>query len=243
MRAGLVTLASRIDAPGTAEQSWRSWLDSWTAPAAGMETWPSVVVVAAHPDDEVLGAGGIIALLARAGRRIRLVAVTDGEASHPGADPRRLTACRRRESRAALSQLGASSIEVVRLGLSDTGLAAAEDELAARLAVECRGFAVCLATWSHDEHADHEAAGRAARRAHGNVLHFPIWMWHWAGPGSAEVPWHQALTVALPPDVVTRKAAAIGEFTSQITGRAGVDPVVPLGDVAHFTRPVEVLFR
>lgn len=36
-----------------------------------------------HPDDEVLGFGGALALLAGQGARLRIVADTDGEASHP----------------------------------------------------------------------------------------------------------------------------------------------------------------
>ena len=35
----------------------------------------------------MLGAGGTIAILAAGGARLRLIAVTDGEASHPEADP------------------------------------------------------------------------------------------------------------------------------------------------------------
>jgi GlcNAc-PI de-N-acetylase len=44
----------------------------------------SAVIVAAHPDDEVLGAGGLISVLAASRARLRLVAVTDGEHSHLG---------------------------------------------------------------------------------------------------------------------------------------------------------------
>ena len=80
---------NRIDRPGTAEQSWESWLDLRHLPAADPLAWPSVAVVAAHPDDEVLGVGGTMAMLAAAGARLRLIAVTDGEASHPGCSIRR----------------------------------------------------------------------------------------------------------------------------------------------------------
>jgi LmbE family N-acetylglucosaminyl deacetylase len=54
---------------------------------------------------------------------------------------------------------------VVRLRLPDTGLADHEQELSDILAEQCAGFEVCLAPWEGDAHADHEAAGRAARRA------------------------------------------------------------------------------
>jgi hypothetical protein len=42
-----------------------------------------VVVLAAHPDDETLGAAGLVARLARAGARVSYVIASDGEASHP----------------------------------------------------------------------------------------------------------------------------------------------------------------
>ena len=156
---------NRIDRPGTPEHVWDSWPDRRRLPEVDPRAWPSAVVVAAHPDDEVLGAGGILAILAAAGTRIRLVAVTDGEGSHPGADPAVIAAVRAAETAAALSALGADGIEVVRLGFPDTGLGTREEELAAALREQCAGFGVCLAPWEADAHADHEAAGRAAWRA------------------------------------------------------------------------------
>ena len=42
-----------------------------------------VVVLAAHPDDESLGAGGLLSQAARTGLRMTVVVATDGEASHP----------------------------------------------------------------------------------------------------------------------------------------------------------------
>ncbi|WP_234009984.1 PIG-L family deacetylase, partial [Streptomyces sp. SA3_actF] len=61
---------------------WRAW-ERWAQlPEAVLPQGP-VVVVAAHPDDEVLGAGGALALLAAAGNPLTVVTVTDGEGSHP----------------------------------------------------------------------------------------------------------------------------------------------------------------
>ncbi len=210
--------------------------------------WPSVVVVAAHPDDEVLGVGGTMAILAAGGVRLRLIAVTDGEGSHPGTEPAAMARTRIAESAAALDRLGVPDIDVVRLRLPDTGLASRETELAGLLSEHCGGFDVCLAPWEGDAHADHEAAGRAARRAGRRagqtVLTYPVWMWHWAQPGDQRVPWRQACQVELTADIATRKRSAIQAFASQLTDRDdGAGPVVPPGVVAHFTRKQEVLFR
>ena len=233
---------NRIDRPGTSEESWASWLELRQLPAADPLAWASAVVVAAHPDDEVLGVGGTMAMLAAAGARLRLIAVTDGEASHPGIDPAVLRRVRAEETTAALAALGAGSADVIRLRFPDTGLAAREGELAAVLREQCAGFEVCLAPWERDAHADHEAAGRAARRGGRPVLSYPIWMWHWAIPADARVPWRQARQVPLPPPVVARKRSAIAAFTSQLTDRGpDLGPVIPAGVVAHFTRPQEVL--
>jgi LmbE family N-acetylglucosaminyl deacetylase len=107
---------------------------------------------------------------------------------------------------------------------------------------------VCLALWEADAHADHEAAGRAARwaarRAGLEMLSYPIWMWHWARPGDRRVPWPRACQVALTADVAAKKKAVIGAFASQLTGReSAACPVLPPGIVAHFTRLLEVMLR
>jgi LmbE family N-acetylglucosaminyl deacetylase len=234
-----------IQAPGTGEERWRAWPGLDRLPAAAVSRWSSAVIVAAHPDDEVLGAGGIMSVLAAAGARLRLVAITDGEASHPGtADPAALAGRRVAETAEALHVLGAQQAEVIRLGLPDTGLAAREEEIVARLGDLMAGFAVCLAPWSRDVHADHEAVGRAARRVNERTLSYPVWMWHWAAPGDPRVPWHRALRVSLPAAVAARKRAAIACFTSQLERRGGgLGPVLSPGTVAHFTRGLEVLFR
>lgn len=237
---------NRIDRPGSPEAAWNGWPGLRNLPVLDPGAWPNAVVVAAHPDDEILGVGGTMAMLATVGARLRLVAITDGEGSHPGADPAVIAATRIAESAAALDLLGVRDIEVVRLGFPDTGLAAREDELAAVLREQCAGFGVCLAPWEADAHADHEAAGRAARRACRNALSYPIWMWHWAGPGDRRVPWHRAFRIPLPPGLAVRKQAGIGAFTSQLTDRDadhGFGPVLPPAIVAHFARHQEVLLR
>ncbi len=241
----MVTAPNPIDASGTDEAAWRDWPELGRLPAADLTGWTSVVVLAAHPDDEVLGAGGTMSILAAAGARLRLVAVTDGEASHPGlAEPGPLARRRAAETTAALGVLGAQAAEVIRLGLPDTGLAARQDEVTSLLTDLTAGFDVCLAPWEKDVHADHEAVGRAARRAFPGTIFYPVWTWHWAVPGDPRVPWRRGLRVSLPPAVAAAKRAAICCFTSQLEARGPASrPVLPVGTVAHFTRPEEVLLR
>ncbi|MGH3294317.1 MAG: PIG-L deacetylase family protein, partial [Trebonia sp.] len=140
-----------IDAPGTDERTLAAW--SWlsTLPGAGLARLAGVrsaVIVAAQPDDEVLGAGGLISMLAAARARLRVVAVTDGERSHQGhASPASLARRRTAETTAGLRALGAQAAEVVRLQLPDRKLAARESELTTALAQLVAGFDMCLAPW------------------------------------------------------------------------------------------------
>ncbi len=65
-------------------------------------------VVAPHPDDEVLGTGGLFARLSQIGRNVLIIAVTNGTASHPKSTewpPERLDAVRPQETREALQRL------------------------------------------------------------------------------------------------------------------------------------------
>jgi LmbE family N-acetylglucosaminyl deacetylase len=237
--------ANLIDAPGTVEPAWHAWPVLADLPVADIANWRSAVVVAAHPDDEVLGVGGTMALLAAAGARLRLVAVTDGEFSHQDmADPAALAERRVAETEAALRVLGAQDTEVIRLRLPDAGLTWRENEITALLRELTDGFDACLAPWLRDVHADHEVAGRSARRAREESLGYPIWMWHWARPGDQRVPWHRAVRVPLPPAIAAAKQAAIRCFASQTEDREpSGQPVLTPGMLAHFTRAQEVLFR
>jgi LmbE family N-acetylglucosaminyl deacetylase len=193
-----------------------------------------VVVVAPHPDDEVLAAGGLLQLLARQGRTVLLVAVTDGEGSHAGSTewpPERLAAVRPRESLAALACLGFDRPVLLRLGIADGGVAAAEQALAGRLAALLAPGDVLVTTWRYDGHPDHEATARACLAAAGvrgaRVLEVPVWGWHWSAPGDGAIPLRDARRLLLDPAMVEKKRAALACFRSQLqpdpsTGAAAI---------------------
>lgn len=65
-----------------------------------------VLVLAAHPDDEVIGAGCMLAWHAQRGHAITVVHATDGSKGDPGQRENDIRAVRRREGIEALSRLG-----------------------------------------------------------------------------------------------------------------------------------------
>ncbi|HET9169986.1 MAG TPA: PIG-L family deacetylase [Actinospica sp.] len=247
------TVLDPIAAPGTAETAWQEWDGLRSLPALSLADIDSAVVLAAHPDDQVLGFGGGLALLAARGVRLRIVVATDGEASHPHSRTRtaaRLAEVRRAEDASALAALGAAHAEVLRLGLPDSGLDDRGGLLAARVAEAVRGFELCVAPWSGDMHPDHESVGRAARRAcaaGGLVLwQYPVWMWHWAAPADERVPWERAALLELPDWAWVRKQEAVACHRSQILplGPAPEDaPILPAAELSHFRRRRELVLR
>ena len=240
-----------IEGAGTSEAAWLPWLRRQPWPeldvAALLVGVRRVVVVAAHPDDEVLGIGGFLHRLARQAIRPLLVWATDGEGSHPGStalDPAQLRATRRAESSAALAALGLTYDRLL-LGRPDAGLVDDVDGLAADLADVVNPEDLVLAPWRHDGHPDHDACGEAASRTGARLVEYPIWAWHWAGPDDGRVPWSQARRVPLAEDTRVAKSRAVQAFASQLwplgpkpEDRAVLSPSV----VARFTRAEETVF-
>lgn len=84
----------------------------------------SVLVVAAHPDDEVIGCGGTLARMAAEGRSVHVLLLADGEGSRGSADPAGVLATkvvgRNASANVANDVLGCATVEA--LGLPDNRL-------------------------------------------------------------------------------------------------------------------------
>jgi LmbE family N-acetylglucosaminyl deacetylase len=251
------------DGPGTAEHEWRASglfdrLPDFDLPSA-VKGGRRIVVLSAHPDDETLGAGGLIATAASLGIGVVVVAATAGERSHSASRTLasgELKSRRSQELRAALSQLHTVA-ELHELGLPDGSLHARESELTNRLDAVIRTIAdadpappVLVAPWRGDGHPDHEAAGRAAAAVARNrgceLLEYPVWAWHWARPDDAASLWPDSVCLALSGQLMARKHAAIRQHLSQITplsDQPGDEALLGPGILAHFDRAVEVFVR
>lgn len=209
-----------------------------------------VVVVAAHPDDETIGAGGALRALDRAGAEVVLVVATDGEAAHPGlgADDRRaLAAVRRAETDAALAELGLGHVPVHRLGLPDSALAEHAPALRDALREHLAGADAYLAPWPHDPHPDHAAVARAAAEAAPVTAHgwsYLIWTWAWSGPDDRDLSWPRARVVTLTDDDRAARDRAVRAYASQLApGPDGSPAVLAAGLLEHLNRPVDLLLR
>ena len=240
---------------GTPEHEWvvrPEWGSVRTLTLDGIDT-TRLVLVAAHPDDETLGAGGLLATAAAADLPIDVVLLSAGEASHPDSPthaPGDLATLRVEETRVALALL-APSARLLVVGLPDGHLDSHEDrivEVIVRTVGEEGTTTLLAAPWRHDGHGDHEAAGRAAavaaQRTDARLVEYPIWLWHRSA--AAEAPWSRFRVLPLDGAVRARKSHAISVHRSQVTplsGAPGDEALLHPGMLEHFVRNRETFIE
>lgn len=235
---------------GVPRAHWAELLDGADLPPLDLAPCSRVLVLAAHPDDESLGAGGLLATCAATGLDAALVVVTDGEGSHPGSpthDPGALASRRRRELTGAAAALGLPTTAVTFLGLPDGAVADHADEVVAAVVDRVGDGRDCLvvAPYRADGHPDHEAAGRcAAAAAHrtGAVLaEYPIWLWH-AGDAT-DLPLRSMARFPLSDRARAAKRAAIASHASQVealSDQPGDEVMLTPSVLEHFSGDEEL---
>jgi LmbE family N-acetylglucosaminyl deacetylase len=205
------------------EISWLMRLDdlpAWTPPLL------HTVVIAPHPDDETLGAGGLIAHLRSQSIDVTILAVTDGENAY--ADNIDIRATREREQTTALAHLGVPASSIHRLHLPDSAVTDREEALTDLLLPYITPTTHVLAPWPHDFHPDHEACGRAAKKVaalHGaRLTSYLFWTWHRAPIDFLDnLP---LVSLALAPAERRAKIKALQAHQSQLHHASG-HPILP----------------
>jgi LmbE family N-acetylglucosaminyl deacetylase len=235
---------------GPGERVWASTLRSTDLRPLDSLHARRLVVVAPHPDDEVLGAGGLIQKALDERVIVEVIAVTDGEASHPESTVAPLLGLadvRARESETALRRLGWPEPVITRLGLPDGHVSERRSELDAALHDFLLPDDLCVAPWRLDGHPDHDVCGESATEAAHAVgarsLSYLVWTWHWADPHGSDVPWELCRRMDLSRRARARKRWATSAFTSQIEplGPADADAaILPAPLLRRFWRPFEI---
>ena len=230
-----------------------SSLEIGQAPFETVADWGTTLCVAPHPDDEALGCGGTLALLARGGARVGIAWVSDGGLSHPNSRsyPRpRLAALRETEALLSARELGARHTFFQRL---PDGELAWPDEADFSIGVEGARQILAqfqpqtlLLPWRRDPHRDHRASwlmwATAAQHLQLRRLEYLVWAFERAAPGE----WPRADEArAFRVDigaVAERKSAAIAAHQSQVSDLIGDDPMafrLSPEVLAHFAGPFE----
>jgi LmbE family N-acetylglucosaminyl deacetylase len=201
-----------------------------------------MLVVSPHPDDEVLGAGGLMRIHALSGNEVTVLSITDGEAAHKNWEG--LNRIRRRELSRALEVLAGDAIDVVHLGVPDGRVSEHRDTVVDAVRELAGPGTLLVAPYELDGHPDHDAAGRACRdiaQTRGvTLVRYLIWSWHHATPAAfANGHWARFSL-----DAVTQqaKALAVECFNSQLRP-VGRSPVVPKHVLPYFARSYEAFLR
>jgi LmbE family N-acetylglucosaminyl deacetylase len=213
--------------PGTSAATWDADPRLHDRPALDLEGVSDVLVVAAHPDDETLGAGGLIAECVRRGIRVRVIAVTDGG---------ELAARRAAELDAAMRVLGTTA---TRLNFADGETREHRREIRDSLAAVIADLpveALLVAPWRGDGHRDHRVVGEivAELAAGRRLVEYPVWLWHWGQPAADEMPWDRLASLPIDTEI---KARALDEYRSQ---REGAAPVLRADFLENFARDTEL---
>ncbi len=247
-----------IEGDGTSQDAWQNWQGLQDLPrlniaqnfTSNQSSHQRVCVFAPHPDDEVLGCGGMLQQLASNGNPIVLVHVTNGTQSHPNSQiypPQTLDLIRPQESLAALNVLGISNqVTIISLDLPDGDVFAQQAQFNEKLTSIIQPDDILVAPFIHDGHPDHEATGQVvaafAKQYHLDCYQVLIWAWHWAKPADSRIPWHSAIRLDLTAEQRQRKTQAIACFASQTTvdESTGNPPILSAQTIARISQLWEV---
>lgn len=185
------------------------------------------LIVAPHPDDEVLGCAGLVQRLLSAGRQVDVVILSGGGRSHAGCcdiDEAELVENRRQLSRRAAGIIGLPAERLHFLDYPDGGIAFdnAETDKFKQLIAVLKPDSVFVPHrgegWS-----DHLAAGEIVRRlteeekAAVRLFEYCVWFWYY---NVWNIDWRQARVLKMSPEENRKKQQAIDAY---------VKPLAPCG--------------
>lgn len=173
--------------------------------AKSLEIKGTVMVIAPHPDDEILGCGGWLTKAVQEGIQVEVVILTGGEKSHAGCcqEPEsHIQLERRKLATGAAKQIGLPEARLHLLNYPDGNISPAypETESLSEL-IEKVAPSTILIPHPLDGWQDHIQAGKIVKQLvqHKNIrlLQYCVWFWFnpYFSPGS--LPWRQSYLCSL----------------------------------------------
>lgn len=235
--------------------SLRLWLA--TRPLSVLPGYRTIMVVAPHPDDEILGLGGyLIRQLAR-GCRVVLVYLTNGEKSLEEIAPEVVAGQRRRLGAAVQEELGLASGLAVWCGFPDgavpgrgaQGFDAAVDRIAA-IARDVDPDAMFVThpqeTWPYDHVAAFDIVSEALKRSSSPCDLYGYWVWLWYSMPLRQLPklgWRGIVRIPVHEELQKKRELMGIYLTSQAPNGRPWSGVLPHAMTRPFMYPFEVTER
>lgn len=184
-----------------------------------IQSWSRVLIVAPHPDDEVLGCSGLIQHLLRDGKRVDVVILSGGGKSHAGCcqiDTSLLIDSRRNLSRKAANLLGLSLENLHFLNYPD-GCISYDCSETGQLKNLIEGLQPDAIFVPHrgEGWSDHLAAGAIVRKLISKtpkveLYEYCVWFWFY---NVWNIDWKNARILAMSPQEHKDKNRAIDIYT------------------------------
>lgn len=183
-----------------------------------------IMIIAPHPDDEVIGCGGLIARLAAEGNAPHIVVMTGGEGSHRGCcdvSGEEIIRSRRSLTRRAFDILGVPESNLHELNYPDGGIAEEnlQTEALVRLIAEIGPDAILVPHWG-EGWPDHVKTAEIVKRhapANAEIWEYCVWMWYYNVWG---LDWKNACVLKMSKGEHGSKLAAMDAY---------IEPLAPCG--------------
>lgn len=199
---------------------FRSWLIQHVCRLSAKDFSLSghILLLAPHPDDEIIGCGGLLSRLIAQGKDVIVIVLSNGAESHRGCcntPKEEIVAARRQLSKDAAKIIGLSLENVHSLNFSDGRINAQHPEMEQLkvLIAEIKPD-VILVPHSGEGWSDHLATreiGLQIAPQNASVYEYCVWFWYY---NSWNIAWRNAFVVGLSKEEHEAKLRAIDAYTS-----------------------------
>lgn len=180
-----------------------------------------VTIVAPHPDDEVIGCGGLIARLVAEGKIPHIIVMTGGEGSHNGCcsiSPDEIIMARRGLTHNALSILGVpqSFVHVLNYPDGNINMCDSNTERLKQLITHINPDTIFVPHWG-EGWPDHIKTAQILKSICSDkidIWEYCVWMWYynvWRG-----LDWKNAATLHMTPTEHAKKTKAMAAYTQPL---------------------------